>query len=221
MTQERWTAVDEYISELLVPQDEVLDATLKHSAEAGLPTINVAPNQGHLLMLLVMSLRANAVLEVGTLGGYSSIWMARGLSDGGKLTTLEVNPHHADVARKNIERAGLSHKVSVRVGAALDTLDALIAEDHLPFDLIFIDADKENNANYFDRALELSRSGSMIIVDNVVRDGAVIEADSDDSRVQGVRRLYERIADEPRVVATAVQTVGSKGYDGLAFALVK
>jgi predicted O-methyltransferase YrrM len=190
------------------------------STEAGLPAINVAPNQGKLLHLWARMVGARSILEVGTLGGYSTIWLARALPDGGRLISLEADARHAEVARANIARAGLQAVVEVRLGMALDTLPELAAEGREPFDFVFIDADKPNNAAYFDWALTLSRPGSIIVVDNVVRDGDVIDADSDSSTVQGVRRLLERIAAEPRVSATAIQTVGAKGYDGFAIALV-
>jgi predicted O-methyltransferase YrrM len=220
LTQAHWTAIDDYLTTALVRHDAALEAALKASDAAGLPQINVAPNQGKFLMLAAMSLRAGRILEVGTLGGYSTIWLARGLVDGGRLITLEMNPRHAEIAGQNIARAGLAGKVEIRVGTALESLAQLAAHEPAPFDLIFIDADKENNTAYFEWALRLSRPGSLIIVDNVVRAGAVIDADSADSRVQGVRRFIERVAAEPRVVATAFQTVGSKGHDGLAVMLV-
>ncbi len=220
MTQEQWTAVDRYITDLLVPADPALDGALQAAADAGLPAINVAPNQGKLLHILARAIGARRVLEIGTLGGYSTIWLARALPADGVLITLEYNPKHAEVARANIDRAGLSNIVEVRVGAALESLPRLAAEGHGPFDLVFIDADKENTAAYFDWALKLTRPGSLIVVDNVVRDGAVIDPDSDDRSVQGIRRFNAAMAAEPRVTGTIVQTVGSKGYDGLAIALV-
>ena len=212
----RWDDVDRYISDTLVQPDEALAAALAASDAAGLPAISVSPAHGKLLWLLARSIGAKRILEVGTLGGYSAIWLARGLAPGGRLVTLEALEKHAAVARKNLARAGLAHVAEVRVGKALDTLPQLEG----PFDLTFIDADKQNNPEYFRWALKLSRAGSLIVVDNVVRDGAVIEAHSRDAAVQGVRRLYELIAAEPRVAATAVQTVGVKGYDGFAIALV-
>ncbi|KWX00485.1 O-methyltransferase [Carbonactinospora thermoautotrophica] len=220
MIQERWTAVDRYITDLLVPSDPALDATLQASAAAGLPPINVSPAQGKLLHLLARAQGARTILEIGTLGGYSTIWLARALPADGRLITLEADPKHAEVARANIARAGLADVVEVRLGRALDTLPRLAAEGHGPFDLIFIDADKPSNPDYFAWALKLSHPGSLIITDNVVRDGAVIDADSDDPRVQGTRRFFELLAAEPRVSATAIQTVGDKGYDGFAIALV-
>lgn len=220
MTQEKWSAVDRYITDLLVPSDPALDAALRASAAAGLPPINVAPNQGKLLMLLAQAQGARNILEIGTLGGYSTIWLARALPADGRLITLEFDPKHAEVARANIERAGLADVVEVRLGRALDTLKQLAAENRGPFDLIFIDADKPGYPDYFPWALKLSRPGSMIIADNVVRNGAVIDADSSDPNVQGMRRFNELLAAEPRVSATVIQTVGSKGYDGFAIALV-
>lgn len=218
--QERWTAVDRYFSDALVTSDPVLDAALADSAAAGLPAINVAPNQGKLLNLLVAVHGARTILEVGTLGGYSTIWLARALPAGGRVITLEINPAHAEVARANIARAGFADRVEIRIGSALDTLPQLHAEGAGPFDLSFIDADKEHNADYFAWALRMSRVGSLIITDNVVRDGQVIDAHNESPAVQGARRLIETMAAEPRVSATAVQTVGGKGYDGFAMALV-
>jgi predicted O-methyltransferase YrrM len=220
MTEEIWTAVDGYFSDLLVPADAALEAALAASAAAGLPAINVSPVQGKLLQLLARAIGAHNVLEIGTLGGYSSIWLARALPDGGRLVSLEADPRHAEVARANIARAGLDSSVEVRLGMALDLLPELAAEGGEPFDLVFIDADKPNNAAYFDWALQLTRPGSIIVVDNVVREGDVIDAVSDSPTVQGVRRFLERLATEPRVSATAIQTVGGKGYDGFAIALV-
>ena len=220
MTEELRTAVDCYLGDLLAPADSALEAALAASAAAGLPAINVSPVQGKLLHLLTRAIGARNVLEIGTLGGYSTIWLARALPEGGHLISLEADPRHAEVARANIARAGLQAMVEVRLGMALDTLPGLAAERRAPFDFVFIDADKPNNTAYFDWALKLSQPGSIIVVDNVVRDGEVIDADSDSSTVQGVRRLLERLATEPRVSATAIQTVGAKGYDGFAIALV-
>ncbi|WP_437338296.1 O-methyltransferase [Sorangium sp. So ce394] len=220
MTQEQWSAVDRYITDLLVPPDAALDAALEASAAAGLPPINVAPNQGKLLNLLARIHGARTILEIGTLGGYSTIWLARALPAGGRLITLESEPKHAEVARANLDRAGVADRVELRLGRALDTLPKLAAEGRGPFDLIFIDADKPSNPDYFAWALKLSRRGSVIVVDNVVRRGAVVDPGSADPNVQGVRRLYELLAAERRVSATAIQTVGAKGYDGLAVALV-
>jgi predicted O-methyltransferase YrrM len=220
MSQEQWNAVDSYITDTFLPDDPVLDAALKASTDAALPAISVAPNQGKLLHLLALAQGARNILEIGTLGGYSTIWLARALPPGGRLVTLEYEPAHADVARGNLARAGLTGVVELRVGAALDTLPQLAAEKLGPFDFIFIDADKENYPGYFEWALKLSRRGTLIIADNVIRKGAVIDPASDDSRVQAVRRLHELIAAEPRVSATVIQTVGTKGYDGFTFALV-
>lgn len=220
MDQTLWTAVDDYFAALLIPPDPALDAALQATLDAGMPQINVAPNQGKLLHLLALARGARAILEVGTLGGYSTIWLARALPPGGRLITLEADPGHAAVARANLARAGLSDAVEVRLGPALETLPRLEAEGQGPFDLVFIDADKPSTAAYFAWALKLTRRGSLIIVDNVVRGGAVINAESPDASVQGVRRFNAALAAEPRVSATAIQTVGSKGYDGLAIAVV-
>ncbi len=220
MTETLWTQVDAYFNDALLGADAALDHALSYSEAQNLPAINVAPNQGKLLMLLAQSVGARRILEVGTLGGYSTIWLARAIGVDGQIITLELDPHHAEVARHNIAQGGVGDRVEVRVGAALDLLEQLAAEGVAPFDFIFIDADKENNAGYFEWALKLARVGSVIIVDNVVRGGEVIQADHADSRVQGVRRLIERVADEPRVQATALQTVGSKSYDGFMLLLV-
>ena len=220
MSQDQWTAVDRYITDLLVGDDLALEATLKRSADAGLPPINVAPNQGKLLQLLAQSQKARSILEIGTLGGYSTIWLARALPADGRLVTMEFDPKHAEVARANIAHAGLSGIVEVRVGSAADLLPRLHAEGGGPFDLIFIDANKDGYPEYFSWALKLSRKGSVIIADNVVRKGAVVDAGSPDANVQGVRRMNEIVANEPRVSATAIQTVGSKGYDGFMLAVV-
>ena len=220
MSNERWTEVDRYLSGLLAPSDPALAAALEASAAAGLPAIQVSPVQGRLLELLARACDARAILEIGTLGGYSAIWLARALPPGGRLITLEADPKHADVARANLTRAGLAERVEIRLGPALETLPRLAAEGRGPFDLVFIDADKPSNADYFDWALRLTRRGSLILVDNVVRDGAVADASSEDPAVLGTRRLLQRMAAEPRVRATAIQTVGSKGHDGLAIAVV-
>ena len=212
MTQELWTAVDRYISDLMIPFDAALDGALHATADAGMPAIAVSPAQGKMLMLLAQSLGARRILEIGTLGGYSTIWLARGLADGGRLITLEADPKHAEVARRNIARAGLSESVEVKLGRAIETLPGLDG----PFDLIFIDADKPSYPEYLSWAVKLSRTGSLIIADNVVRKGAVIDEASGDANVQGVRRFNEAVAAETRVSATVIQTVGSKGYDGFA-----
>ena len=221
MNQDLWTAVDQYINDQLVPSDSVLDAALDACTAAELPAISVTPSLGKLLQLLARLVDAKNILEIGTLGGYSTIWLARALPAGGRVITLEADAKHAKVACKNIARAGLADVVELREGKALDTLPELAAEGLEAFELIFIDADKSNNPHYFDWALRLSHKGTLIIVDNVVRGGAVIEADSTDPNIQGVRRLFEILAAEPRVVSTALQTVGSKGYDGFVIALVK
>lgn len=220
MTQDQWTAVDRYITDLLVRPDPALDAALASSTAAGLPAINVSPPQGKLLQLLARAQGARKILEIGTLGGYSTIWLARAVPTGGRLITLEADPKHADVARANIAGAGLAGVVEVRQGPAIDTLPQLVAEKQGPFDLIFIDADKPGYPDYLPWALKLSRAGTLIIADNVVRKGAVADASSTDPSVQGVRRYNALVAAEPGLSATAIQTVGSKGYDGLTIALV-
>jgi predicted O-methyltransferase YrrM len=221
MDQETWSAVDQYFGGLLLPPDPALTAALEAGAAAGMPPHHVAPNQGKLLHLLARVAGARAILEVGTLAGYSTIWLARALPPDGRLVTLEADPKHADVARANVARAGLSGLVDIRVGPALESLPALAAENAGPFDLIFIDADKPSNPDYLAWALELSRRGTLLIADNVVRGGAVLDAEgADDPNVQGIRRMAELLAAEPRVSATAVQTVGEKGYDGFVLALV-
>ena len=220
MSQEQWTAVDRYITDLLVPADPALEAALEASAAAGLPAISVAPIQGKLLMLLARMQGARRILEIGTLGGYSTIWLGRALPAGGRLVTLEASAEYAEVARANLARAGLAGVAEVRVGPALETLPRLEAEGLAPFDVVFIDADKPTTPEYFGWALRLSRRGTLIVVDNVVRDGAVADAASEDAAVLGIRRFNEMAAAEPRVSATAIQTVGSKGYDGFALVLV-
>jgi predicted O-methyltransferase YrrM len=220
MSQEQWTAVDRYIADLFVPSDSALEAALADSDAAGLPAINVSPVQGKLLHLLARLQGARNILEIGTLGGYSAIWLARALPAGGRLITLEANPKHADVARANIARAGLAEVVDLRLGRALETLPQLAAENRGPFDLIFIDADKPGYPDYLPWALKLSRPGSLIIADNVVRKGGVADSANADPNIQGVRRFCELLAGEPRVSATILQSVGSKGYDGFAVALV-
>lgn len=220
MTQELWTSVDSYFSGLLVPEDAALKEALASSAAAGLPAIQVSAVQGKFLHLLVRMISARNILEMGTLGGYSTIWLARALPADGRVVSLEAEPRHAEIARANVARAGLSDRVEVRTGLALETLPRLAAEGAGPFDLTFVDADKPNIPEYFAWALKLSRRGALILVDNVVRDGALADAASADASVQGVRRLHERLAAEPRVMATTLQTVGAKGWDGLAIALV-
>ncbi len=218
--QQQWTAVDNYIAGQLIPSDPALDAALAAMAAANLPPISVSPAQGKLLFLLVQFGGVRNILEIGTLGGYSSILMARALPSGGRLITLEADSKHAEVARANFARAGLDQVIELRLGKALDTLPKLAAESRQPFDLFFIDADKANNPEYFRWALKLSRPGSLILVDNVVRDGELANAASTDRDVQGSRGLHELIAAEPRVAATTIQTVGCKGYDGFTAALV-
>ena len=220
MTEAQWTEVDRYFSEMLLPIDPVLESAFEASVTAGLPAISVSPNQGKLLQMLAHIVGARSILEIGTLGGYSTIWLARGLGSGGRLITLEVDPKHANVARLNISLAGLQDVVEMRVGNALDTLPQLAAERCGPFDLIFIDADKQNIPMYFEWSLKLSRPGTVIIVDNVVRNGAVIDADSSDPGVQGVRRFIELLGAESGATGTAIQTVGTKGYDGFAIVRV-
>ena len=214
------TDVDEYIVERLVGADRIAVA-LKANAAAGLPAIDVSPAQGKFLHLLARITGARRILEVGTLGGYSTIWLARALQDGGRLVTLEIDPHHADVARRNIADAGLADRVEIRVGPAAETLAAMEHSGAEPFDLVFIDADKPSNPIYLRHALALTRPGSVIIVDNVVRGGRVLDAASPDAAVQGTRALFDAVAAEPRLDATALQTVGLKGWDGFVIALVK
>lgn len=220
MGQKQWSAVDEYIGSLLAPQDPALEAALKASEEAVLPAIQVSPPQGKLLNLLARSIGAKAILEFGTLGGYSTIWLGRALPEDGRLISLEAEPRYAEVARENIARSGLGDVVDLRIGPALDVLPELEAEGAGPFDLTFIDADKVHTPDYFAWTLEHSRPGSLIVADNVVRQGTLADADSDDPKVQAQRRLHKMIAAEPRVSATTIQTVGGKGYDGFTLALV-
>ena len=220
-----WDAVDSYVEGQLIGADPALDAAIAASAAAGLPKIAVTPSQGKLLHLIARSIGARTILEIGTLGGYSSIWLARALPPGGRLVTLEANPDYAEVAAANIERAGLSTVVDMRVGKALDTLPGLAAELSAPFDFAFIDADKVHTPDYFQWALRMSHPGSLIVADNVIRDGTVIDADSSDSAVRGSRRFHELLAADGselgnRVSATTIQTVGAKGYDGFTLALV-
>jgi predicted O-methyltransferase YrrM len=220
MTPADWTAVDRHLTALLVPSDPELEGTLRANAAAGLPPHDVSPTQGKLLHVLALASGARRILEIGTLGGYSTIWLARALPPDGRLVTLEADPKHAEVARGNLARAGLAGIVELRVGRAADTLPRIAAEKAVPFDLIFVDADKASNAQYLAWALELSRRGSVIVVDNVIRNGAVIDETSSDPGVVGSRRVLELLAAEPRVRATAIQTVGSKGWDGFAIAVV-
>ena len=218
--QELWSNVDRYLDDLFVGDDPALDAALEASKEAGLPAIAVAPTQGKLLYLLARLQGARRILEIGTLGGYSTIWLARALPADGRLITLEYVAKHAEVAKANIARAKLADRVDIRVGQALAILPVIAAENAGPFDLVFIDADRPNNPAYFEWALKHTRKGSLIVCDNVVRQGQVLDARSEDAGVQGMRRLNELLAAEPRLTATAIQTVGVKGYDGFAVALV-
>jgi len=220
MSADRWAVVDAYLTDTLLPADPVLDDISAESAAAGLPDIQVSAPQGALLHLLARLQGARTILEVGTLGGYSTIWLARALPDGGRLVTLESELRHAEVARANVDRAGLGDIVDVRVGPAMDLLPSLATDPATPFDLVFIDADKPNNPHYFAWARQLTRPGSLIIVDNVVRDGAVADSDSDDAGVQGTRQLLASIGSDPAVTGTAIQTVGVKGYDGFAIVVV-
>jgi predicted O-methyltransferase YrrM len=221
MCQAKWTAVDQYLAKSLVHSDSVLERALRKSDEAGLPALNVAPNQGKLLQLLATAIGATRILEIGTLGAYSTIWLARGMQNGGRLITLEYDPAYAEVARDNIAYAGLSDIVEVRVGAALDSLKSMQNEGIPPFDLIFIDADKPNTRAYFSLCLRLSHSRTLIIADNVVRDGEVANEDSVDPKVKGAREFIDSLESDSRTDATAIQTVGLKGHDGFLIAIVK
>lgn len=216
---ERWQAVDDYIADHLLGADDALAATLANNEKHGLPPIDVSAAQGKMLFLLAQIAGATRILEIGTLGGYSTIWLARALPDDGRLVTLELEPHHAAVARENLDRAGVSDKVDIRIGPAADGLAAMAAGD--PFDFVFIDADKQSNAFYVAEAIRLGRSGTTIVVDNVVREGGVLEADSDDERIIGTRALFDMLSADPRLDATAVQTVGAKKWDGFVLARVR
>lgn len=220
MSDPRWTQVDDYIAGKLLGSDPALDAALAANEAGGLPPIDVSAVQGKFLHLLVLATGAKRILEIGTLGGYSTIWLVRALGEGGQLVTLELDPHHAEVARANVDRAGLGDRVDIRTGAAADTLAAMVAAGEGPFDLVFIDADKPNNAVYFDHAVKLSRSGTTIIVDNVIRDGGVLDRDGD-AAIQGTRKLFDTLAADDRVTATAMQTVGAKKWDGFVMAVVR
>jgi caffeoyl-CoA O-methyltransferase len=221
MNQKVFEAVDRYISDLFIPPDEALTATeLSHQQEK-IPTINVSPNLGKFLNLLAKLSKAKKILEVGTLAGYSTIWMAKALPGGGRLISLEIDPHHAEVARKNIHRAGLTAKVDVRVGKAIDLLPQLVKEGAGPFDMIFIDADKPPYTEYLEWSLKLSRSGTLIIADNVIRDGKVLDSNHDDPMVKGAQRFNQALAANKKVSATILQTIGVKEYDGMAIAIVE
>lgn len=220
MNKETWTAVDEYVKGKLLEVDDALDAALTNSEMSGLPAIAVAPVQGKFLQLLASIQGARSILEIGTLGAYSTIWLARALPDGGKLVSLEYDQKHAEVAQQNVEHAGFGDRVEIIHGAALDTLPSLVSDSRSPFDFVFIDADKQNNPHYVNWALKLTRPGSIIIVDNVVRNGTIAESNSDDPDVQGARALFDLIENEPKLDATALQTVGVKGYDGFVMAVV-
>ena len=220
MTADPWTAVDSYFEEKLLPADPLLEETLRASEAAGLPSIQVSPSQGKLLYLLAKAQGVRTILEVGTLAGYSTIWLGRALPRGGRLLTLEVNPKHAEVARANVARAGLGAQVEIRLGPAVETLAKLLSEHEGPFDFVFVDADKPNTRTYFDWAVRLSRPGTLIVVDNVVRKGELANASSDDPNVRGMRAFLEALASDSRVSATGIQTVGTKGYDGFVLARV-
>ena len=217
---ELWVKVDGYVHETVARNDELLDAAMRANGEAGLPNIDVTASQGKFLHVMALAVGAKRVLEIGTLGGYSTIWLARALGRGGRVVTLEYEPKHAELAKANLKRAGMAKKVEIRVGAAADSLARLVEEGVKPFDLVFIDADKKNNAVYLDWALKLSRRGTLIVVDNVVREGELANAESTDPDLVGTRAMFERMANESRLVATALQTVGTKGYDGFAMAVV-
>ncbi|MEC0178049.1 O-methyltransferase [Paenibacillus favisporus] len=216
-----WEQVDEYIVDRLCPNDRVLDEVIVANRKADLPEIDVTANQGKFLQLLVQIKGAKRILEIGTLGAYSTIWMARGLSEGGRIITLELSSHHAEVAKKNIARAGLEQTIEVRTGDALEQLAQMEKEGVEPFDFIFIDADKPNNPNYLRWALHFSRPGTVIVGDNVIRNGEIADRHSTDPRVQGVRTFYDMLSGHPNISATALQTVGSKGYDGFMIGIVK
>lgn len=216
-----WTKVDDYFGDLLAPGDDAMKQVLRANHQAGLPAIGVSPLQGKFLFLLVKIVQARRVLEIGTLGGYSTIWMARALPANGRVVTLEMDPKHAEVARQNLSAAGVLHRVDLRLGRALDTLPALHIPGAEPFDLIFVDADKQNNPEYLEWAVKLGRPGTVIVVDNVVREGKVIDAKSRKSDIRGTRRMTELMARNPRLSATALQTVGVKGYDGFAMAVLE
>jgi predicted O-methyltransferase YrrM len=219
VTEHQWTAVDQYFTDTLVKPDAPLGEALRASDDAGLPSINLAPNQGKLLHLLAQAMGAQKILEIGTLGGYSTIWLARALPSDGRLISLEYEPKHAEVARHNIREAGLAERVEIRVGRALDLLDDIAGEGHSPFDMVFIDADKTPYTEYFDAAVRLGRPGTLIVADNVVRGGSVLDPDGDE-KAEGVARFNRALVADARVAATIIQQVGSKGHDGMALAVV-
>lgn len=220
MSEKLWSAVDDFLDDQLVKPDPVFDEIIERSQAAGLPAISVTASQGKFLQLLARAIKAQRILEIGTLGGYSAVWMAKGLPSGGVLVTLELEPRHAEVARQNVELAGVADRVEVMVGAAATSLAKLARDRRPPFDLVFIDADKGGYPTYFEWSMKLTRPGALIVADNVVRDGKVIDRRTRDSNTLGIRRFMEAVASEPRATATAMQTVGSKGYDGLALILV-
>jgi predicted O-methyltransferase YrrM len=220
MSEQQYQAVDRYLEQRYAPANDAFAAVLAANDAAGLPPIAVSPVQGKLLQILARMVHARRILEIGTLGGYSSLWLAGALPADGRLITLELNARHATVARSNFVRAGLADRIELREGPALDSLDKLHTEGVEPFDFFFIDADKPNSPNYVSWALKLAHRGSVIVIDNVIRDGAIVNERSRDPAVQGTRRLHDMIAAEPRLSATAIQTVGAKGYDGFTIALV-
>ena len=220
MSDPRWTEVDDYIAGALLGPDPALDAALAANGAGGLPAIDVSAVQGKFLHLLAFAINAERILEVGTLGGYSTIWLARALRDGGRLVSLELDPHHAEVARGNVGRAGMADRVDIRIGPAADTLAAMVAAGEGPFDFVFIDADKPNNPVYFDHAVRLARPGTVIVVDNVIREGGVLDPNGD-AAIRGTRALFDALASDARVTATAIQTVGAKKWDGFVMAVVR
>ena len=220
MATDQWTKVDQYLAGLFVPSDPILEEALQSAKAAGMPAINVSPNQGKLLNVLARTIRATRILEIGTLAGYSTIWLARALKPGGHLITLEIDPRHAEVAQGNLARAGMQGVVELRQGPAVASLQQIKAEGTPPFDLVFIDADKPSTPDYVSWALQLTHAGSLIIVDNVVRDGAVGDPSNTDPNVVGIRAALQLLAESPSLVTTGFQMVGSKGYDGMAIALV-
>ena len=220
MSTAAWDSVDAFVNDLLVGEDDGLRAVHENNAAEGLPAIDVSPAQGKLLHLLARLSSARAILELGTLGGYSTIWLARGVGERGRVVTLESDAHHAEVARRHLDRAGVGDRVEIRIGAALDTLPVVEADGHGPFDLVFIDADKENSAEYLRWAVRLGRPGTVVIIDNVIREGAVADLQTTDPRTVGIRAALELMAEDPRLDATAIQTVGLKGWDGFAMAVV-